>query len=92
MGEINSLTEPWQFTALSNPYVQLWWQQLQMQEPRLSRMDILDFMNQQKIQGIYDYQKALEQGDVPSYQKVHGEFRWSDIGKLKNNPNLENKF
>ena len=83
--------EPWQFTALSNPDVQLWWQQLQQMEPRLRGADILEFMRKQKEEGVYDYQKSLESGITPSYQKEHGQYRWSDVGKLENNPNLDNK-
>jgi len=45
----------------------------------------------QKRQGIYDYQKALENSELPSWQKEHGQMRWSDIGKMKNHPNLDNK-
>ena len=81
--------EPWQFTALSNPNVQLWWQQMQMMGEK--NKDIIDFMRKQKEQGVYDYQKALENNTVPSYQTEHNQYRWSDVGKLENNPNLDNK-
>ena len=82
--------EPWQFTALSNPDVRMWWQEMQ-RYPEFRNANVLDFMRKQKESGIYDYQKALESGLTPSFQSEHNQYRWNDMGKMANNTNLNNK-
>jgi hypothetical protein len=69
-----------------DPAIQAWWKRL----PESKTMDIIDFVNLQKKQQIYDYWKAVQNLQLPSYQKEHDQYRWSDIGKMSNNPNLNN--
>lgn len=85
-----TLDNDWSNLALANPNVLDWWQQMISVEPVLQHVNIIDFMKSQKEQGIYDYQKSIEAGKFPEYMEEHREFRWDDIGKLENNPNLDN--
>lgn len=77
----------WKSIAQNDPRVQKWWSAM----PESKNTSIIDFMLRQKQQRIYDYQKALESGIVPAYQPEHGEYRWDDMGKGVNNPNLQNQ-
>lgn len=83
----NSLVN-WQVKARTDPDIQKWWSML----PDSSGIDIITFMNSQKNRGIYDYQKAIESGNVPKSVEYDIIPHWDDSGKLKNNPNLNNQL
>jgi hypothetical protein len=87
-----SLKQDWTTIAENHPLVQLWWYQMINSDPQLRDVNMIDYMKQGIKNKDYDYQKAIENGIVPSFQPEHGQYRWGDLGKGKNNKNLSNLF
>jgi len=78
----------WTKVAASNPDIAKWYSGLPESK---TNPDVVSFMKQQKEAGIYDYQKAIENGITPKVVSYDSLMHWDDSGKLQNNPNLNNQ-
>lgn len=82
--------DTWKDKARKDPNVKAWFDEQKKVHSDIKETDPAEYMNNTPKDN-YDYEKAINAGVSPKFEKKHNQYRWDDIGKGKNHPNLDNK-